>query len=180
MNKEIIEGDKLIARKIYILRGEKVMLDFDLAELYNVETKRLKEQVRRNLQRFPTDFMFELNTSELNVLRSQFATSKIEEKRGGIRYAPMAFTEQGISMLSSILNSEQAIAVNIEIIRLFTRMRKIIMQNKDIMLKLEELEKRISKSESRSEKFEKEVQLIFQALKQLLDPVRPERKRIGF
>ncbi len=113
---------------IYDLRGYKVMLDFDLATLYGVETKRLKEQVRRNLSRFPGDFMFELTREELDNLRSQFATSSW----GGMRYLPMAFTEQGVAMLSSVLNSEKAIQVNIEIMRAFAQYRSLLIENKDL------------------------------------------------
>ncbi len=107
--------------KIYLIRGQKVMLDMDLAELYGVETKQLKRAVRRNEKRFPLDFMFELANDEFENLRSNFGTSSW----GGIRYAPMAFTEQGVAMLSSVLNSDRAILVNIRIIRIFTRMREI-------------------------------------------------------
>lgn len=111
---------ELIKNKIFEIRGQKVMLDFDLALLYNVETKRLKESVRRNIDRFPEDFMFELTKIELDSLRSQIASSN----RGGLRYMPFAFTEQGIAMLSSVLNSEKAIAINISIIRAFVTIRQ--------------------------------------------------------
>lgn len=176
MNNELKKYQEKIIERIFMLRGEKVMLDFDLALLYGVETKRLKEAVQRNINRFPKDFMFLLKKEELDGLRSQNASFNTQK----VNYLPFVFTEQGIAMLSSVLNSEQAIHVNIQIIRLFTQMRKIISENKDIMLKLEELEKRISKSESKSEKCEQEIACVFQALRSLLDPVKSERKRIGF
>ncbi len=143
-----------IASKIYLIRDVKVMLDRDLAELYSVETKRLKEQVRRNIERFPEDFMFELTKEELKNLRSQFATSSW----GGSRYSPMAFSEHGILMLSSILKSERAVQVNIQIMRTFTKLRKTIVDNKDLRKELEEL-KQIT---------EERFQIVFETLDQLL------------
>lgn len=127
---------ELIKNKIFEIRGQKVMLDFDLALLYNVETKRLKESVRRNIDRFPEDFMFELTKIELDSLRSQIASSN----RGGLRYMPFAFTEQGIAMLSSVLNSEKAIAINISIIRAFVTIRQFTLtysELKDRILAIE-------------------------------------------
>jgi len=115
---------QIIKSKIYEIRGQKVMLDFDLAKLYGTETKRLKEAVRRNIKRFPLDFMFEITKEELKTLRTQFSTSNI---RGGIRYSPFAFTEQGVAMLSSVLNSEVAIEVNISIIRAFVAIRQTLL-----------------------------------------------------
>lgn len=117
---------QLIQSKIYEIRGQRVMLDFDLSEMYGVETKRLKEQVRRNPERFPEDFMFELKKEEFDSLRSQFATSN---KRGGIRYMPFAFTEQGVAMLSTVLNSVVAIQININIIRAFVKIRQYLQIN---------------------------------------------------
>jgi hypothetical protein len=125
---------------IYEFRGYKVMMDFDLASLYGVETKRLKEQVRRNISRFPEDFMFELNKNEFETLRSQIASSK----RGGTRYLPMVFTEQGVSMLSSVLNSEKAIQVNIEIMRAFANYRALLIDSKDFKKELRLLEDKIN------------------------------------
>ena len=113
----------IIQQKIYIIRGEQVMLDYDLAEMYGMETKRLKEAVKRNINRFPSDFMFQLSKEEFESLRSQFATSN---KRGGTRYMPFAFTEQGVAMLSSILNSDIAIEVNIAIMRTFVAVRRLV------------------------------------------------------
>jgi hypothetical protein len=166
--------DESIINKIYMIRGWKVMIDSDLAELYGVETRRLKEQVRRNIRRFPEDFMFVINHEELRSLRSQIATSN----RGGTRYLPMAFTEQGVAMLSSVLNSDRAISVNIQIIRVFSRMRQMLETHKEILNKLEALE---MKDLEQDEK----ISLIFEYLKQLEQAREDEaqfkaRKRIGF
>src|SRR5438105_11082512 len=133
-------ADEAVISKIYLLRGHKIMLDRDLAKLYRVETKQLKRAVKRNASRFPDDFMFELNKEEFDNLKSQFGTSSW----GGIRYSPMAFTEQGVAMLSSVLNSERAISVNIQIIRVFTKMRQLLLTHKDILLKLEIMEKKLA------------------------------------
>lgn len=161
--------EEKIINKIYLIRGMKVMLDFELSELYETETKQLKRQVRRNIERFPNDFMFELTTKEFADLRSQFGTSSW----GGSRYTPMAFTEQGVAMLSSVLNSSTAIKVNIQIIRVFTKMKEMLLTNKDILLKLEQLENKVSGHDEN-------IQMIFEALKQLLNPPQEPRKRIGF
>src|SRR5882724_6704201 len=130
--KELAIQDKHVISKIYMIRSHKVMLDMDLAELYGVETGHLKRAVRRNMIRFPDDFMFELNAEELESLRCQIGISK-KEGRGGTRYIPMAFTEQGVAMLSSILNTERAVLVNIHIIRVFTKMREMVMTHKDVL-----------------------------------------------
>lgn len=161
--------DSDIVQKIYIVRGVKAMLDKDLAEMYGVETKRLKEAVRRNISRFPEDFMFELSESEFFNLRSQFATSSW----GGARYTPMAFTEQGVAMLSSVLRSERAIQVNIQIVRVYTRMRQLIVDNKDLWLKIEKIEQALTKKDE-------EVQAIFKVLKSLLVKEEKPREPIGF
>ncbi len=129
--------DEVIISKIHLIRGQKVMLDEDLAELYQVETKRLNEQVKRNIDRFPKDFMFQLSQKEFDNLKSQIATSSW----GGRRKPPFAFTEQGVSMLSGVLNSQIAIQVHIQIIRIFTKLRELLLTNKDILLKLEKLER---------------------------------------
>jgi hypothetical protein len=158
-----------IEDKIYMIRGQKVMLDSDLARLYGVPTKRLNEQVRRNKRRFPADFMIELTESELAALRSHFATSK--KGSGGRRYRPFAFTEQGVAMLSSVLNSDRAIDVNIEIMRAFVRLREILLAHKDLALKLEELEK----------KYDEQFRIVFEVIRQLMAPPEPPPKRpIGF
>jgi len=138
MKKSLIKAD--YQTLIHEFRGHKVMLDFDLAALYGVETKRLKEQVRRNNSRFPEDFMFELNSDEFEILRTQIATSK----RGGTRYLPMVFTEQGVAMLSSILNSEKAIQVNIEIMRAFAQYRSLLIESKDLRRELRVLDNKIN------------------------------------
>ena len=169
--KETIVPDELVINKIYLIRGQKVMLDRDLAELYSVETKRLKEAVRRNIYRFPEDFMFEMATEELEIWRTQFATSNSDKK--GLRHPPFCFTEQGVAMLSSILKSETAIRVNIQIIRIFTRMREMIMTHKDILHQLEKIEQRLAGRDT-------DIVLIFKYLKQLLSPPQPARARIGF
>ena len=132
-NKNISIPVQLIERRIYLIRGHKVLLDFDLADLYGVPTKRLNQQVTRNKKRFPEDFMFQLNQKEAEALRSQIVTSKIG--RGGRRYLPYAFTEQGVAMLSSVLNSDQAIKVNIAIMRAFVRLRQMLETNADLNLR---------------------------------------------
>jgi len=157
---------ELIASKIYLIRGIKVMLDRDLAELYGVETKRLKEQVRRNIERFPEDFMFELTKDEIKNLRSQFATSSW----GGARYLPMAFSEHGVLMLSSVLNSERAVQVNIQIMRTFTKLREALLDNKDLGRELEEL-KQLT---------EERFRIVFETLDQLLTVESKPKKKIGY
>jgi hypothetical protein len=164
---EIITTDA-IASKIYWIRGIKVMLDRDLAELYGIETKALKQAVRRNINRFPSDFMFELTIEELKNWRSQFVTSN--NLKMGLRYSPMAFTEQGVAMLSSVLNSERAIRVNIEIMRIFTKMRHLIFASDELKHELEELRKQTD------ERF----QIVFEVLDQLLNPETKFKKEIGF
>jgi hypothetical protein len=156
---------QVIQSKIYEIRGQQVMLDFDLAQLYEVETKRLKEAVRRNRSRFPSDFMFELNTDEWTILRSQFASSSW----GGIRYAPFAFSEQGVAMLSSVLKSEKAISVNISIMRAFVAIRKYIVQASPLSLsrELEEIKERIKSLEEISEENEEKFDDIYIALTEL-------------
>ena len=161
--------EEKVINKICLIRDKKVMLDFDLAELYAVETKQLKRQVKRNPERFPKDFMFELTKKEFENLRSQIGTSSW----GGTRYMPMAFTEQGVAMLSSVLNSSTAIEVNIQIIRVFTKMKELLLTNKDILLKLEQLEKKATVHDA-------DIQMIFEALKQLVNPPQQPRRRIGF
>jgi hypothetical protein len=169
VTKTLLIADELVMNKIYMVRGQKVMLDRDLAELYGVETKQLKRQVKRNQDRFPEDFMFELSQGELNSLRSQFGTSSW----GGTRYTPYAFTEQGVSMLSGVLKSETAIRVHIQIIRVFAKMRQLLLTQKDILFQLEKIEKKLTGHDV-------DIQLIFQYLKQLLSPPQPPRRKIGF
>ena len=148
------------------------MPDSDLAELYNVETKRLKEAVRRNSERFPPDFMFELLPEEWESLRTQFATLKTGRGEHS-KYLPFAFTEQGVAMLSNVLNSKTAIRVNIQIIRVFTRIRETLLTHKDILLQLEKIERKLTRHDE-------DIILIFKYLKQLLNPPQTPRRKIGF
>ena len=157
-----------IEKAIYLIRGEKVMLDRDLAALYGLATKALKQAVRRNLDRFPNDFMFVLNTNEFRNWRSQFVTSKADQK--GLRYAPMAFTEHGILMLSSVLKSERAVQVNIEIMRAFVNLRRMLASNVELAGKLKELES----------KYDRQFKVVFDAIRRLMSPPPPARKPIGF
>jgi len=166
--------DELITNKIFVVRGKKVILDYDLAELYDVETRRLNEQVKRNLDRFPSDFMFQLKDEEFENLKSQYATSSW----GGRRKLPYAFTEQGVSMISGVLHSKRAIKVNIQIMRVFTSMRKILETHTTILKKLDDLERK-------DIEHDKKILLIFEYLKQLEQGKQGElehksRKRVGF
>lgn len=170
---EIMIPDEIIMNQIYYIRGQKVMLDTDLATLYNVETKQLKRQVKRNIERFPEDFMFELLPEEYHYSRSQNGTMK---KGENIKYAPMVFTEQGVAMLSSVLNSKQAILVNIQIIRLFTKMRKILTDNTEVKLEIEKIKGKLNNQD-------KNMEIVFRYLDELLENKgnpNPPRKRIGF
>lgn len=169
--------EEVVMSKIYEIRGQKVMLDRDLAELYGVETKQLKRQVNRNKERFPEDFMFEMNKEEFGNWRSQFGTSNSSDKMG-LRYAPYVFTEQGVAMLSSVLNSDRAIAVNVQIIRLFTKMRKLILTHKDILMELEAIKQKVGSNSN-------DIELIFNYLKQFEAAKQQEleqqqRTKIGF
>lgn len=161
--------DERIVNHIYMIRGQRVMVDSDLAVLYGVETKRLKEQVRRNINRFPNDFMFEMTDTELENWRSQIATSN------ALRHRPFCFTEQGVTMLACILNSDLAIQMNIRVIRLFTRMREAISNHKEILLKLEVIENKVMDHDD-------SIKLIFEAIKELLvrEEIRVRTKAIGF
>ena len=163
--------DDVISSKIYLIRDQKVMLDKDLSELYAVENKQLKRQVRRNIERFPDDFMFELNQLEFDNLRSQIGTSSW----GGTRYMPMAFTEQGVAMLSSVLNSTTAIKVNIQIIRVFTKIRAILTDTMSMKLEIEEIKKKLSNHT-------KNIELVFNYLDELIDKKdnTEPRKKIGY
>ncbi|MBW1849346.1 MAG: ORF6N domain-containing protein [Deltaproteobacteria bacterium] len=165
--KDIIPVER-IAKKIYLIRDTKVMLDRDLAELYGVETKRLKEQVKRNLDRFPEDFMLELSKDELKNWRSQFATSNKDVM--GLRVPPFAFTEHGILMLSSILKSKRAVQVNIQIMRTFTKLRQALLDNDDLRNDLSEL-KQIT---------EERFRIVFETLDQLLTKENKPKKKIGY
>jgi hypothetical protein len=158
---------EVIAAKIMLIRGKRVMLDNYLAELYEVSTSQLTRQVRRNIERFPEDFMFRLTKNEFQNLMCQFGTSSW----GGHRKLPYVFTEQGIAMLSGVLRSKRAIRVNIQIMRAFIQLKRMLLTNTDLRRKIEEMEK----------KYDKQFAIVFQAIKQLLDPPPPkEKKIIGF
>ena len=157
-----------IEKKILLIRGQKVMLDSDLADLYDVQTKALVQAVKRNIGRFPTDFMFQLTAEEAAILRSQIVTSS--SGYGGRRYAPYVFTEQGIAMLSSVLKSKQAIEVNIQIMRAFVKLREMIGTHKALARKLLEMEK----------KYDGQFKVVFDALNHLMAEPEPKEKKIGF
>jgi hypothetical protein len=174
MSTEIsIIPDELVVNKIYFLRNHKVMLDRDLATLYGIETRVLKQAVRRNIVRFPEDFMFELTKEEFENWRSQFATSNSDKM--GLRYAPMVFTEHGVLMLSSVLNSEKAIQTNIQIIRIFTKIRQMLVDTTELSLDVEKIKKKIDNQG-------KNIELVFQYLDELLEKkdTKKEREKIGY
>jgi len=160
-----------IENKIYFIRGQKVMIDSDLAILYGVSTKRLNEQVKRNLDRFPMDFMFQLTVDEVQILRSQFATSSSDW--GGRRFLPRAFTEHGTVMLASVLNSPKAIDASIFVVRAFVRLREILSAHKDLSRKLTELEAKFSKHD-------REILALFEAIRQLMRTPEKSKRQIGF
>jgi hypothetical protein len=157
-----------IERSILLIRGHKVMLDADLAELYGVETRALLQAVSRNQKRFPEDFMFQMSKEEYKLLRSQIVISK--KGRGGRRYLPYVFTEQGVAMLSSVLRSERAVQVNIEIMRAFVRLRRMLASNEDLARKLAALEK----------KYDSQFRVVFEAIRELMAPPTPKKRKIGF
>ena len=166
--------DEIVMQKIYMIRGMNVMLDQDLAELYDVKTKRLNEQVKRNISRFPDDFLFQLNREEFNDLKSQFATSSW----GGRRTPPLAFTDYGVLMLSSVLKSDRAIKVNIQIIRIFAKMRKMLLDHKDVVLQLERMQNKLAEHDNN-------ILLIFEYIKQLeqekqYNIEQQDREKIGY
>ena len=174
--KVVVHTDENIINRIYLVRGKKVMIDRELAELYGVETRMLNQAVRRNTKRFPEDFMFQMTYGELEEWKSQIVISNKEKM--GLRKPPLVFTEQGVAMLSSVLNSDTAIMVNIQIIRIFTKMREMLVTHKEILVKLDELERKGIESD---EKF----MLIFEYLKQFEEAKQQQleqanRKRIGF
>ena len=157
-----------ITEKILLFRDKKVMVDTDLAKLYGVPTKSLNLAVKRNIDRFPLDFMFRLDENEAETLRLQIETSK--EGRGGRRYLPYVFTEQGVAMLSSVLNSKRAIQVNIEIMRAFAKIREMILSYRELQKKINEME----------QKYDKNFSAVFEALRELINPPEKPRRRIGF
>ncbi len=167
MSKRVVSVDR-IRKAILTIRGCRVILDRDLAVLYGVPTKALKQAVKRNIVRFPDDFMLVLTPKELAEWRSQFVTSKAD--RMGVRHAPIAFTEHGIAMLSSVLNSERAIQVNIDIMRAFVRLRELIATNRDLARRLDDLEK----------KYDAQFKVVFDAIRALMVTPEPRRRAIGF
>jgi len=181
MPTSILIPDSIIENRIYQVLDKKIMLDRDLAEMYGVETSQLKRQVKRNLDRFPEDFMFERSKEELQNWRSQFGISN--EDRMGLRYAPFCFTEQGVSMLSSDLSSKTAIAVNIQIIRIFTRLREIAFANKDILLLLEKMDKKILNVSHDVKMHDDEIVTIFELIDEMREKkalLAPPKNPIGF
>jgi hypothetical protein len=163
--------EETLLNKIYLIRGRKIMLDNELAELYSVETKQLKRAVRRNIDRFPDDFMFQLSNTEYDFIRSQIGTLKRGEHS---KYLPYAFTEQGVAMLSSVLKSRKAIQVNIQIMRIFTKMREMIAQNVGLKKQIDALEQKYQDHDER-------IREIFFTLKKLMDPpVKKQKREIGF
>lgn len=166
-------SEETISNKIYFIRNQKVMLDRDLAELYGIETKRLKEQVKRNINRFPEDFMFELSKAEFENWRSQFATSNSEKM--GLRYAPMAFTEHGVLMLSSVLNSDKAIQTNIQIMRIFTKVRQMLLDTTEMKLDIVQIQRKL-------ENQGKNIELVFSYLDELTEKKEDKKPRpkIGY
>ncbi len=165
MSKDLIPQE-IIENKILLIRGRKVMLDRDLAMLYSVETFNLNKAVKRNIDRFPEDFMFQLNNEEFKNLIFHFGISSW----GGTRKLPYAFTENGVAMLSSVLNSKRAVQVNIQIMRTFTKLREIILSHKELQRKIEDMEK----------KYDHQFKIVFDAIKQLLAPPEVKKKKIGF
>lgn len=166
-NKPVVIPAGRIEQAILFIRKQKVMLDADLADLYGVETKALVQTVKRNLARFPEDFMFQLNKEEFDILRSQIVTSS---EWGGRRYPPYASTEQGVAMLSSVLRSPRAVQVNIEIMRAFIRLRQMLATHADLARKLDELER----------KYDAQFRTVFEAIRQLMNPAAPQKGSIGF
>jgi len=164
----MILPDVVVINKIYLIRGQNVMIDSDLAELYQLETKRINEQVKRNLARFPEDFMFRINEEEFDNLKSQFATASW----GGRRNLPYVFTEHGILMLSSVLSSERAISINIQIMRMFIKMRELLLSHKDLFLQMEEIRKRIGSHDDK-------LEMIYNYLKRFRNS-EEQIKKIGF
>jgi len=167
----LVVPDEVVMNKIYVIRNQKVMLDKDLAELYQVTTGRLNEQVKRNLRRFPEDFMFQLTQSEFENLISQFAISSW----GGTRKLPLVFTEQGVAMLSGILNSDRAIDVNIQIMRIFTRIRQMLTDNTELRLDIEKIKKKLDNQD-------KNMEIVFRYLDELIEKKEhpKPRTKIGY
>jgi len=168
---KLVITDEIIANKIYIIRGMKVMLDKDLSELYGVETRVLNQAVRRNIKRFPEDFMFQLNKDEFDNWKSQNVISKGDQM--GLRKHPLVFTEQGVAMLSGILNSDRAINVNIQIMRIFAKFSKLLNDNLGFKLEIEKIKSHLNKQD-------KNIKLVFTLLDKLIDKTNKPRKKLGF
>ena len=162
-----------ISDKIYFIRGMRVMLDFDLAALYGTDTSQLKRAVRRNSERFPDDFMFELTKNELNSLENSLRCQTGISNRGGTRYMPFAFTEQGVAMLSSVLNSKHAIQVNIQIMRIFTKLKQYLADNKEILLELEKLKAKLGEHD-------RHIDIIFETLDELIQKKQEPMTPVGY
>ena len=173
MNTDNLIPEEIVLNKIYLIRNQKVMLDRDLAELYGVETKVLKQAVKRNVKRFPEDFMFEMSSEEFENWRSQFVTSNSDKM--GLRYPPYCFTEHGVLMLSSVLKSDKALEVNIQIMRIFSKVRKMLSDNLSLKLDIEQIKKKLLNQD-------KNIELVFSYLDELMDKQEnPEpRKKIGY
>lgn len=169
MEDKIIIPDEIVVNKIYYIREQKIMLDNDLAQLYDVETRVLNQQVKRNSTRFPKDFMFQLTEREWDVIKLQDNSTNW----GGRRTAPYAFTEHGILMLSSVLNSKKAIAINIQIVRIFTKLRELVLTNKDLIIKIEKLKKQVAGQDEK-------IDLIYNYLIEFVEQEKAPRKKIGF
>jgi phage regulator Rha-like protein len=173
-----------IAHSIVALRGHKILLDTELARLYGVPTKRLNEQVRRNRERFPEDFMFQVNAEEFEALRSQFATSNAAPGRGGRRYRPYAFTEHGALMAANVLNSARAIEVSVYVVRAFMRLRETLAAHKDLAKTLQQLEKKTEaltlQHDTLAANTRAQFKQVFGALRALMTPAEPKKRPIGF
>lgn len=191
MKKSVLLSEEKVLNRIYVIRGKKVMLDRDLSEMYGVLTKNLNRAVKRNLRRFPDDFMFRLTEKEFGGLRCQIGTSNMEchsvatsfkgkSKRGGTRTLPYVFTEQGVAMLSSVLNSPTAIDVNIQIIRVFTRLREVFLSQKEVVLKMEKLEKKVLEQNFKVGQHDVEIRRIFLALRRFIKVNSKPIRKIGF
>jgi hypothetical protein len=172
--KKLIASVEQIESRIFLIRGQKVMLDADLAELYGVDTKVLNQAVKRNTDRFPEDFMFQLTTEEFASLRSQFVTSNNPVGRGGRRYMPYAFTEHGTIMAASVLNSQRAIEISVHVVRAFVHLRELVSTHKELAQKLTQLERKVGAHD-------KAIAEIISAIRELMSPSEPKKKRpIGF
>ena len=173
MENEILLSEELISNKIYFIRNQKIMLDRNLATLYGIETRVLKQAVKRNISRFPEDFMFELNKLEFENWRSQFVTSNSDKM--GLRYLPMAFTEHGVLMLSSVLKSDKAVQTNIQIMRIFTKVRQMLLDTTEIRLDIAQMQKKL-------ENHDKNIELVFSYLDELTEKegTKEQKTKIGY